>query len=170
MKSRAGQRQREEEDWNSVHGNWGFGFCNWGLGFWARFHLSLLYQAQRVTNIYIYIFWQVNFLLTSFWPKNTWSWSSADVCLAVQHSTPLTTILLWISKIVVGNIPQRVMEIFCHMDAKAFSLKIVFANGEQQTTGSLLNFWYQDTQPTALLRPCFSQSWKAGDPTQQPWT
>jgi hypothetical protein len=28
----------------------------------------------------------------------------------------------------VGNIPQRVMEIFCHMDAKAFSLKIVFAS------------------------------------------
>ena len=127
------------------------------------------YVKLNVLQKYLF-FWQVNFLLTSFWPKNTWSWSSADVCLAVQHSTPLTTILLWISKIVVGNIPQRVVEIFCHMDAKAFSLKIVFASGEQQTTGSLLNFWYQDTQPTALLRPCFSQSWKAGDPTQQPWT
>ena len=23
---------------NSVHGNWGFGFCNWGLGF-ARYDL-----------------------------------------------------------------------------------------------------------------------------------
>ena len=42
-------------DTNSVHGNWGFGFCNWGLGFWARFHLCLLCQAQRATKISIFL-------------------------------------------------------------------------------------------------------------------
>ena len=32
---------------NSVHGNWGFGFCNWGFGFWKS-NLCISYIGAKI--------------------------------------------------------------------------------------------------------------------------
>ena len=97
-------------------------------------------MSSSTCNKKFLYFWQVNFLLASCWPKNTWSWSSGDVCLAAQHSTPSTILLLWCNTFMCATCLIKELLVFGHMDAKAFPLKLYLPMGSSKQQGAYYFF------------------------------